>query len=39
MCIVIACFPACDVILVKPFLYFKKKSEQKFNYLKNENSL
>ena len=46
MCIVIICFPGCDVInfeinhilLIKPFLflYMSKNSRQKFKYLQNE---
>ena len=46
MCIIIVCYPVCDVTnvhiyfsdLIKPFSYMTKKSEQKFKYLKNEKS-
>ena len=46
MCIVIVCYPVRHVInfetylslLIKPFSYMTKKSEQKFRYLKNEKS-
>ena len=46
MCIIIVCYPVCDVtnfhiyfsFLIKPFSYMTKKSEQKFKYLKNEKS-
>ena len=36
MPIVITCFPACDVINFELNLSFLNKSEQKFEYLKNE---
>ena len=47
MCIIMVCFPGCDVLhfeinlmfLIKPFLSMTKKSRQKFKYLKNEKSL
>ena len=46
MCIVIICFPVCNVInfeinlnlFIKLFFYLTKKSRQKCNYLKNEKS-
>ena len=46
MCIVIACYPVCDIMsfkiylsfLIKPFFCMGKKSEQKFKYLKNGKS-
>ena len=44
MCIVIVCFPGCDIInfeinlifLIKPILNMTKKSRQKLKYLENE---
>ena len=44
MCIVIVCFPACDVIyfeinlifLIKPFFDMIKKSRKKIKYFENE---
>ena len=46
MCIVIVCFPDCDVINfginlifpIKPLFYLTKKSRQKFEHLENEMS-
>ena len=47
MCIVIICFPVCDIMnfefffsfFKKLFSYVTKKSEQKFEYLKNKKNL
>ena len=44
MCVVIVCFPACDVInfeinlifLIKPFFNMIKKSRKKIKYFENE---
>ena len=46
MCIVIVCYPVCDIMsfkiylsfLIKPFFCMGKKSELKFKYLKNGKS-
>ena len=46
VCMVILCYPGCDVInfevnlifLIKPFFYISKKLRQKFRYLENEKS-
>ena len=46
MCIVVICFPDCDVITfdtnlifsIKPSFYMPKKSSQKFKHLENEES-
>ena len=46
MCIVIVCYPVCDVMNfeinrdfpIKPFSYLTKNSEQKLKWLKNERS-
>ena len=46
MCIVIVCFPGCDIINlkinfifhIKSFLYMVKKLRQKFKYLGNKKS-
>ena len=44
MCIVIVCYPVCDIMhfeiylsfFIKPFFNTAKSSEQKLKYLKNE---
>ena len=46
MCVVVICFPGCDVInleinlifLIKPFFFMNKISRQKFKDLDNEKS-
>ena len=46
MCVVVICFPGCDVInleinlifLIKPFFFMSKISRQKFKDLDNEKS-
>ena len=47
MCIVIICYPVCDIIyfeikhnfLIKTFSYITKKSGQKFKNLENEKNV